>query len=231
MLSNLKGFFYYRHVIRKFFFDQLLVVFLDEIPNIRKIELKMTTNFKVKVFTERNFFCWISLLEFLTNQEVRVKKCENILVSSTTEAVTNFFFYVVLNNFWIYEFFLRIKFLWFKGLLYNVEEYDITESHRLRLQKKTHILSLEYIKYIEPFFLIKKKKYIKKKKKKSFITTTTIWPDFSFCCFVPMCVIDFCLDFNFYIQFIFNFKNKNLVRIFLSMLNLYHRFFPIKKKN
>lgn len=227
LFSSIKGFYFYQYIIRKDFINKRMVINAVLVPEILNLNINYYYNTNTNVISPSQFFSLLCIFESITSSSVTVKKC----ILPVSNAIENYKISVNLQQFHLYEIFLQIFYLWFRGFIFPSKQYasksGIEEEKKTQAEllfsslKKKVSREIIYVKYIEPKF-----KTIKDTQK----TVILDWCDFTFCSFISIhasyicssIVIKFCLTFN-----TFSRLNKILL---ISALRLLHRLKKPSKK-
>jgi len=230
----MKGFYFYYHIIRKDLVNKYHIFASKFIPKFNRISLSVQTNQKDVVLSDSHLFSWVLLLEFLTNFPCKKTAC-NIVNLDHFTTLTNYRLFVNLVNFTcIYEIFLFIFFVWFRGLVYTIQHFPVPAGRIVkdRFKRRLDKITIEYLKYNKPQFF--RETVVKKNKRKlnarSTAVKSTIWMDFTFCKFIPISITNACVSLALNLQFFFNIKlGAEQKKVMLSCFKLFHRFKELKQ--
>lgn len=188
-----RGFFYYRHIIRKDVLNKVWVFCPFEIPYVKDISVSFTSNQRIGLCNESHVFTVLGLLEFLTSRPVRVMKCDVFRQDHFTSLQN-----IKCTSRWsegrgVYEFFVNLAFLWLRGLV-SVTEQGVLEAAGGRgdHQNRSTPLRIEYFRYLPPavnegsWMMVKAGGVLFYPPSHS--TITTWWNDFTFLTHIPLSI-------------------------------------------
>jgi hypothetical protein len=223
-----RGFFYYRHIIRKDVLNKVWVFYPFEIPHIKGISVSFTSNQQVGLCNESHIFTVLGLLEFLTSRFVSTTKCDVFRQDHFTSLQN-----IKCTSEWfggrgVYEFFVSLAFLWLRGLVSVTEQgfVETTTGGGGGRQNRPTPLRVEYFRYLSPIvneglwgvgtegdlFYYPPSHY----------TVTTWWNDFTFLTHIPLSITSPHIEKPLKLQLRWGGGRGNLVGLIMSGLRFKH---------